>query len=146
MERRAQRRLCRPRRGDRDVHFGPQLRRGGGEVSRFGGWNRVDRERVRETVLEADLSPLISADSGGAARLIGAAVWDDTPGEGPSWDLEDTGPSITEAPNWHVAVPERGPFLRLLIEDPEAGLDCVVSIAERATRRWAEVQRAYTDD
>lgn len=115
-------------------------------MSRFGGWNRVDRERVRETVLEADLSPLISADPGGAARLIGAAVWDDIPGEGPSWDLEGTGPSITEAPNWHVAVPERGPFLRLLIEDPEAGLDCVVSIAERATRRWAEVQRAYTEE
>lgn len=115
-------------------------------MSRFGGWNRVDRERVRETVLEADLSPLISADPGGAARLIGAAVWDDNPGEAPSWDLEDPGPSITEAPNWHVAVPERGPFLRLLIEDPEAGLDCVVSIAERATRRWAEVQRAYTGE
>ena len=115
-------------------------------MSRFGGWNRVDRERVRETVLEADLSALISADPSGAARLIGAAVWDDTPGEAPSWDLEDPGPSITEAPNWHVAVPERGPFVRLLIEDPEAGLDCVVSIAERATRRWAEVQRAYTGE
>lgn len=112
----------------------------------FGGWNRVDRERVRETVLEADLSPLISADPSGAAKLIEAAVWDDTPGEGPSWDLEDPGPSITEAPNWHVAVPERGPFLRLLIEDPDTGLDCVVSIAERATRRWAEVQRAYTGE
>jgi len=115
-------------------------------MSRFGGWNRADRERVRETVLEADLSPLISADPSGAAKLIEAAVWDDTPGEGPSWDLEDPGPSITEAPNWHVAVPERGPFLRLLIEDPDTGLDCVVSIAERATRRWAEVQRAYTGE
>jgi hypothetical protein len=115
-------------------------------VSRFGGWNRVDRERVRETVLEADLSPLISGDPGGAARLIEAAVWDDAPGEGPSWDLEDPGASITEAPNWHVPVPERGPFLRLLIEDPRAGLDCVVSIAERATRRWAEVQRAYVGE
>jgi hypothetical protein len=115
-------------------------------MSRFGGWNRVDRERVRETVLEADLSPLIGADPGGAARLIRAAVWDDSREEGPSWDLEDPGPSITEAPNWHVAVPERGPFLRLLIEDPETGLDCVVSIAERATARWAEAQRAYTDE
>lgn|GEM_PF-2588770 len=115
-------------------------------MSRFGGWNRVDRERVRETVLEADLSPLISADPRGAAKLIEAAVWDDNPGEGPSWDLEDPGPSITEAPHWHVAVPERGPFLRLLIEDPEVGLDCVVSIAERATRRWAEIQYAYTGE
>lgn len=115
-------------------------------MSRFGGWNRVDRERVRETVLEADLSPLISADSNGAARLIEAAVWDDTPGEGPSWDLEDPGPSITEAPNWHVAVPERGPFLRLLIEDADTGLDCVISIAERATRHWAEIQYANTGD
>jgi len=115
-------------------------------VSRFGGWNRVDRERVRETVLETDLSPLISADPRGAAKLIEAAVWDDNPGEGPSWDLEDPGPSITEAPHWHVAVPERGPFLRLLIEDPEVGLDCVVSITERATRRWAEIQYAYTGE
>jgi hypothetical protein len=115
-------------------------------VSRFGGWNRVDRERVRETVLEADLSPLIGADASGAARLIEAAVWDDTPEEGPSWDLDDHGPSITEAPNWHVAVPERGPFFRLLIEDPEAGLDCVVSTAERATMRWAEIQRGYTGE
>jgi hypothetical protein len=115
-------------------------------VSRFGGWNRVDRERVRETVLEADLSPLISADPRGAAKLIEAAVWDDNPGEGPPWDLEDPGPSITEAPHWHVAVPERGPFLRLLIEDPEVGLACVVSITERATRRWAEIQYAYTGD
>lgn len=115
-------------------------------MSRFGGWNRVDRERVRETVLEADLSPLISADPSGAAKLIEAAVWDDTRGEGPSWDLDDPGPAITEAPNWHVAVPERGPFLRLLIEDPDTGIDCVVSLAERATRRWAEIQFAYTGD
>jgi hypothetical protein len=115
-------------------------------VSRFGGWNRVDRERVRETVLEADLSPLIGADASGAARLIVAAAWDDTREEGPSWDLDDHGPSITEAPDWHVAVPERGPFFRLLIEDPEAGLDCVVSIAERATMHWAEIQRGYTGE
>lgn len=115
-------------------------------MSRFGGWNRVDRERVRKTVLEADLSPLISADPSGAAKLIEAAVWDDASKQGPFWDLEDSGPSVTDAPHWHVAVPERGPFLRLLIEDPDAGLDCIVSIAERATRRWVEVQRTYTGE
>lgn len=116
-------------------------------MSRFGGWQRIDRELVRKTILEAELSPLILADPARAAKLIERAVRDDggDGGDEEPWNPRD-GLGITNAPHWLCAVPERGPFLRLLFEDEALGIDCVVSIAERATERWADVQCTYAGD
>jgi hypothetical protein len=116
-------------------------------VSRFGGWQRIDRELVRKTILDADLSPLIVADPARAAELITRAVRDDS---AVNIDEEFWNPSsnfgITDAPHWMCAVPERGPFMRLLLEDLALGIDCVVSLAEDATARWVNVQSSYVAD
>jgi hypothetical protein len=109
-------------------------------VSRFGGWNRVDRQRLRRALLDADLAPVIRADPPAAAELVRRTVIDHET-RPRRLGLEEGGLGITEAPRWRAAVPERGPFLALLIIDSETGIECIVDLAEYATEQWAENAR-----
>jgi hypothetical protein len=102
------------------------------------GWHRVDRQRLRAAILEGDaLVPLIGADSSAAAQLIQQAAID-SEAHSRFALLDEDGLGITDAPHWVGPLPERGPFLALLLNAPKEGLDCILSIVEHATQRWAE--------
>lgn len=106
-------------------------------MSRFGGWNQVDRQRLRRALLDVDLAPVIRADPPAAAELVRRAVIDSET-RPHRLELVEGGLGITEAPRWSAAVPERGPFLALLMIDSEAGIECIAGLAEHATEQWAE--------
>jgi len=104
-------------------------------MSRFGGWGRIDRQRLRKAILEADLGPMIRADPTAAAELVRETVLD------PEARSRATSPweeplGITGAPFWMTAAPERGPFLLLLQVNAEVGLNCIIDLVEHATERW----------
>lgn len=107
-------------------------------MSRFGGWNRVDRQRLRKAVLDNDLGPMIRADASRATELICKASIDPEATRRAGSLPYEEGLGITEAPRWLAAVPERGPFLQLLMHDIDSGLDCILTLVDHATARWQE--------
>jgi hypothetical protein len=114
-------------------------------MSRF-GWGRVDRQGLRAAILEGDaVLPLIHADASVAAQLVSRAAIDPE-ARGRFSVLDDAGLGITDAPRWFVPAPERGPFLAVLLNAPDEGVECVLGLVEHATERWAEAAAQGSDE
>ena len=107
-------------------------------MSRF-GWSRVDRQTLRAAILEGDaVVPLIGANAPLAAELVRRAAIDPE-ARGRAWMLGDPGLGITDAPHWSAPLPERGPFLALLINAPDVGVECILALVDHATQCWADI-------
>ena len=79
---------------------------------------------------------MIGADPRAAGTLAIRAAIDPDAREG--FLPEDASLGIMTALLWAAPLPERGPFLPLLVKSEAVGVESVLTLVEHATRRWAQ--------
>jgi hypothetical protein len=97
----------------------------------------VEGRRLRAAILDADaLLPVIAADPATAGGLSLLAAIE--PAARQHFSSDDGALEITDAPHWAAPLPERGPFLALLLNSESLGIECVLGLVEHATRCWVD--------